>query len=75
MNDSIIVIVGLIVSLITIITPIIKLNTNITKLNMAVVSLNESMEDVLIKIENHEKRLLLLENYWKASDLNGNNHS
>ena len=55
MDSTIIIIVGLIVSLISIVTPIIKLNNNLTRLNVTIVGLTNSMEEVLITTKNHEK--------------------
>lgn len=75
MDSTIIIIVGLIVSLISIVTPIIKLNNNLTRLNVTIVSLTNSMDDVLVTIKNHEKRIMYLENNWKSGDISGNNNS
>lgn len=75
MDSTIIIIVGLIVSLISIVTPIIKLNNNLTRLNVTIVGLTNSMEEVLITTKNHEKRITYLEHNWKSSDANGNNNS
>lgn len=75
MDSAIIIIVGLVVSLISIVTPIIKLNNNLTRLNVTIVGLTNSMQDVLITIKNHEKRIMYLENNWKSGDISGNNHS
>lgn len=75
MDNTIILIVSFIVSIVSIITPIMKLNTNLTRLNMTIVSLTESMDDILVTVKNHEKRLLYLENNWKKRDVNGNNYS
>ena len=75
MDSTIIIIVGLIVSLISIVTPIIKLNNNLTRLNVTIVGLTNSMEEVLITTKNHEKRITYLEHNWKRGDANGNNNS
>ena len=75
MDSTIIIIVGLIVSLISIVTPIIKLNNNLTRLNVTIVGLTNSMEEVLITTKNHEKRITYLEHNWKSGDTNGNNNS
>ena len=75
MDSTIIIIVGLIVSLISIVTPIIKLNNNLTRLNVTIVGLTNSMEEVLITTKNHEKRITYLEHNWKSADANGNNNS
>lgn len=75
MDSTIIIIVGLVVSLISIVTPIIKLNNNLTRLNVTIVGLTNSMQDVLITIKNHEKRIMYLENNWKSGEVSGNNHS
>ena len=75
MDSTIIIIVGLIVSLISIVTPIIKLNNNLTRLNVTIVGLTNSMEEVLITTKNHEKRITYLEHNWKSVDANGNNNS
>lgn len=75
MDSTIIIIVGLIVSLISIITPIIKLNNNLTRLNVTIVGLTNSMEEVLITTKNHEKRIMYLEHNWKSGDTNGDNNS
>lgn len=74
MDSTIIIVVGLIVSLISIVTPIIKLNNNLTRLNVTIVGLTNSMEDVLITTKNHEKRIMYLEHNWKSGDLSGNNN-
>lgn len=75
MDSTIIIIVGLIVSLISIVTPIIKLNNNLTRLNVTIVGLTNSMEEVLITTKNHEKRIMYLEHNWKSGDVNGYNNS
>ncbi len=75
MDSTIIIIVGLIVSLISIVTPIIKLNNNLTRLNVTIVGLTNSMEEVLITTKNHEKRIMYLEHNWKSGDANGDNNS
>lgn len=75
MDSAIIIIVGLVVSLISIVTPIIKLNNNLTRLNVTIVGLTNSMQDVLITIKNHEKRIMYLENNWKSGEVSGNNYS
>lgn len=75
MDSTIIIIVGLIVSLISIVTPIIKLNNNLTRLNVTIVGLTNSMEEVLITTKNHEKRIMYLEHNWKSGEENGNNNS
>lgn len=75
MDSTIIIVVGLIVSLISIVTPIIKLNNNLTRLNVTIVGLTNSMEEVLITTKNHEKRIMYLEHNWKSGDENGNNNS
>ena len=75
MDSTIIIIVGLIVSLISIVTPIIKLNNNLTRLNVTIVGLTNSMEEVLITTKNHEKRIMYLEHNWKSGDTNGDNNS
>ena len=75
MDSTIIIIVGLVVSLISIVTPIIKLNNNLTRLNVTIVGLTNSMQDVLITIKNHEKRIMYLENNWKSGEVSGNNRS
>lgn len=75
MDSTIIIIVGLVVSLISIVTPIIKLNNNLTRLNVTIVGLTNSMQDVLITIKNHEKRIMYLENNWKSGEVSGNNYS
>ena len=75
MDSTIIIIVGLIVSLISIVTPIIKLNNNLTRLNVTIVGLTNSMEEVLITTKNQEKRIMYLEHNWKSGEENGNNNS
>ncbi len=75
MDSTIIIVVGLIVSLISIVTPIIKLNNNLTRLNVTIVGLTNSMEEVLITTKNHEKRIMYLEHNWKSGEENGNNNS
>ena len=75
MDSTIIIVVGLIVSLISIVTPIIKLNNNLTRLNVTIVGLTNSMEEVLITTKNHEKRSMYLEHNWKSGEENGNNNS
>ena len=75
MDSTIIIVVGLIVSLISIVTPIIKLNNNLTRLNVTIVGLTNSMEEVLITTKNHEKRIMYLEHNWKSGDANENNNS
>ena len=75
MDSTIIIVVGLIVSLISIVTPIIKLNNNLTRLNVTIVGLTNSMEEVLITTKNHEKRIMYLEHNWKSGDVNGDNNS
>ncbi len=75
MDSTIIIVVGLIVSLISIVTPIIKLNNNLTRLNVTIVGLTNSMEEVLITTKNHEKRIMYLEHNWKSGDANRNNNS
>ena len=75
MDSTIIIIVGLIVSLISIVTPIIKLNNNLTRLNVTIVGLTNSMEEVLITTKNHEKRIMYLEHNWNSGDANGDNNS
>ena len=75
MDSTIIIIVGLIVSLISIVTPIIKLNNNLTRLNVTIVRLTNSLEEVLITTKNHEKRITYLEHNWNSGDANGNNNS
>lgn len=72
MENTIIMIVSFIVSIISIITPIMKLNSNLTRLNMTIVSLTESMNDILVTVKNHEKRILYLENNWKSGGKDGN---
>lgn len=73
MDNTIILIVSFIVSIITIITPIMKLNSNLTRLNITIVSLTEQMEEILITVKNHEKRILYLESNWKKGDNYRNN--
>ena len=75
MDSTIIIVVGLIVSLISIVTPIITLNNNLTRLNVTIVGLTNSMEEVLITTKNHEKRIMYLEHNWKSGDANRNNNS
>ena len=75
MDSTIIIIVGLIVSLISIVTPIIKLNNNLTRLNVTIVGLTNSMEEVLITTKNHEKRIMYFEHNWKSGDVTGDNNS
>ena len=75
MDSTIIIVVGLIVSLISIVTPIIKLNNNLTRLNVTIVGLTNSMEEVLITTKNHEKRIMYLEHSWKSGEANGDNNS
>ena len=70
MDNEIIMIVSLIVSLMAIITPILKLNANITKLNVTMDCLNNSVNEIYKKVELHESRLDKLE-----VKTNGNQYS
>lgn len=60
-NTSIMLLLGFGVSLITIITPIIKLNTSITKLDVTLKNINETVDKNDRKTEDHEIRIVKLE--------------
>ena len=75
MDNQIVLIVGIVVSLISIVTPIIKFNTTINKLNFAVSCLKKTMDETVEKLNNQEKTIILLENKLERSDKNGNNNN
>lgn len=60
-NNSIIMIFGFAVTLIGVMTPIIKLNSSITKLNVTMEATNKIVGKIDDKVENHEIRIVRLE--------------
>ena len=67
-NNSIMLILGFIVSMIPIFTVIVKLNSTITKLNLTIQVLNKQMEnsmkdrtEIHTQLNNHETRISILE--------------
>ena len=62
-NTSILLLVGFIGSLIAIMTPIIKLNSSITKLNVTLDNTNKVVSKIDDKINDHEIRLVKLEEH------------
>ena len=60
-GDTFFVLLGYVVTLIAVITPIIKLNSSITKLNVTMEATNKIVGKIDDKVENHEIRIVRLE--------------
>lgn len=60
-NDTIVILLGFVVTLIGVMTPIVKLNSSITKLNVTMEATNKIVGKIDDKVENHEVRLVRLE--------------
>lgn len=73
MDNTIMTILGFIVSMIPVVTVIIKLNGTITKLNVTITVLNEQMknsqkdrESIHKQLNDHETRISIIENEMKG---------
>lgn len=60
---SIVALLGVVATLIAVMTPIVKLNTTITELNTTMKSTNHLVEKISDTVEEHEARLIRLEDF------------
>lgn len=56
-NDTIMILLGFVVTLASVLAPIIKLNVTLTKLDMSIQALSTTIENNTKQIEIHEHRL------------------
>lgn len=67
-GEIIVWIITLLVSVIAVLTPIIKLNTTITRLDATIDSLNKIVDKTVIRVDEIDKRLLILETEYLYKD-------